>query len=280
METNLCAKISGLLAMIKDRQPLVHHITNYVSANDCANTMLAIGASPIMADDEDEVADIVSIASALVLNIGTLNRRTIASMRRAGKKANAIGIPVVLDPVGAGATTLRSGTAGMILKEIQPAVIRGNMSEIKAISGLGAATKGVDASARDIQAAQDPDYGRRIAGELAARLNCTVAITGAVDIIAGGGKTYLIANGHSMLSRVTGTGCMCTSLIGAYCAVTKDFMSAAAAGILTMGLAGEMACEKLPAADRGAGTFRVKLLDALFQLTAEDILKRGNVREG
>ena len=280
METNLCAKISGLLAMIKDRQPLVHHITNYVSANDCANTLLAIGASPIMADDEDEVADIVSIASALVLNIGTLNRRTIASMRRAGKKANAIGIPVVLDPVGAGATTLRSGTAGMILKEIQPAVIRGNMSEIKAISGLGAATKGVDASARDIQAAQDPDYGRRIAGELAARLNCTVAITGAVDIIAGGGKTYLIANGHSMLSRVTGTGCMCTSLIGAYCAVTKDFMSAAAAGILTMGLAGEMACEKLPAADRGAGTFRVKLLDALFQLTAEDILKRGNVREG
>ena len=280
METNLCAKISGLLAMIKDRQPLVHHITNYVSANDCANTMLAIGASPIMADDEDEVADIVSIASALVLNIGTLNSRTIASMRRAGKKANAIGIPVVLDPVGAGATTLRSGTAGMILKEIQPAVIRGNMSEIKAISGLGAATKGVDASARDIQAAQDPDYGRRIAGELAARLNCTVAITGAVDIIAGGGKTYLIANGHSMLSRVTGTGCMCTSLIGAYCAVTKDFMSAAAAGILTMGLAGEMAYEKLPAADRGAGTFRVKLLDALFQLTAEDILKRGNVREG
>jgi hydroxyethylthiazole kinase len=280
MGKNPCAKFSGLLDMIRAKQPLVHHITNYVSANDCANTMLAIGASPIMADDEDEVADIVSLASALVLNIGTLNARTIASMRRAGEKAHALGIPVVLDPVGAGATALRSRTAEMILREIQPAVIRGNMSEIKAVSGLGAATKGVDASISDIQAAQDPDYGRGIAGELAARLNCTVAITGEVDIIAGNGKTYFIANGHAMLSRVTGTGCMCTSLIAAYCGVTGDFTAAAAAGILTMGLAGEMAYEKLPAEDRGAGTFRVKLLDALSRLTAEDILKRGKVREG
>jgi len=280
METNLCAKISGLLDMIKARRPLVHHITNYVSANDCANTVLAIGASPIMADDEDEVADMVSIASALVLNIGTLNSRTIASMLKAGIKANDLDIPVVLDPVGAGATSLRSTTAGRILRELKLAVIRGNMSEIKAVSGLGAATKGVDVSAQDIVEAENPDYGKRIAENLASRLNCAVAITGAVDIVAAGGKTYLIANGHSMLSGITGTGCMCSSLIGAYCAVTGDYLSAATAGILTMGLAGELAYERLPDNDRGPGTFRVKLFDALFHLSGNDILKRGKVREG
>jgi hydroxyethylthiazole kinase len=280
MEKNMCAKISELLKMVKTNKPLVHHITNYVTANDCANTVLAIGASPIIADDEDEVADIVSLSAALVLNIGTLNSRTIASMLKAGVKANDLGIPVVLDPVGAGATALRSTTAGRILREIQLAVIRGNMSEIKAVSGLGATTKGVDVSTQDMVEAENPDYGKRIAENLASRLNCAVAITGAVDIVAGAGKTYLIANGHSMLSGITGTGCMCSSLIGAYCAVTGDYLSAATAGILTMALAGELAYERLPAEDRGAGSYRVKLFDALFDLSGNDILKRGKVREG
>jgi hydroxyethylthiazole kinase len=280
MQTDLRAKAAELLGLIKGKQPLVHHITNYVSANDCANTMLAIGASPIMADDMEEVSDIVSLSAALVLNIGTLNARTIASMLKAGKTANARGIPVVLDPVGAGATALRSATAERLLREIQPAVIRGNLSEIKAVSGLGSTTKGVDVSARDKIEAGNMDYGRRIAEDLSSRFNCAVAITGAIDIVAGGGQTCFIENGHPMLSSVTGTGCMCTSLIGAYCAVTGDYVSAAAAGILTMGLAGEMAFEWLSEEDRGTGSFRVKLMDALSRLTAEDILKRGRVREG
>ena len=280
METDLRAKTAGLLELVKAEQPLVHHITNYVSANDCANTMLAIGASPIMADDSGEVADIVSLSAALVLNIGTLNARTISSMLKAGKKANALGIPVVLDPVGAGATVLRSTTAEQLLRELKLAVIRGNLSEIKAVSGLGSATRGVDVSAQDMLEAENPDYGRCIAEDLSSRFDCAVAITGAVDIVAGGGKTCFIENGHSMLSRVTGTGCMCTSLIAAYCAVTRDYPAAAAAGILTMGLAGELAYERLPEADRGPGTFRVKLLDALSRIIGEDILKRGRVREG
>ena len=274
------AKIAALLELVKAEQPLVHHITNYVTANDCANTVLAIGASPIMADDIEEVSDIVSLSAALVLNIGTLNARTIASMLKAGKKANALGIPVVLDPVGAGATPLRSTTAEQLLRELKPAVIRGNLSEIKAVSGLGSATRGVDVSAQDIRAAGNPDHGRRIAEDLSSRFDCAVAITGAVDIVAAGGKTCFIENGHSLLSAVTGTGCMCTSLIGAYCAVTNDYLRAAAAGILTMGLAGELAYEQLPDTSRGPGTFRVKLIDALSRLTGEDILKRGKVREG
>jgi hydroxyethylthiazole kinase len=274
------AKIAALLELVKAEQPLVHHITNYVSANDCANTVLAIGASPVMADDIEEVSDIVSLSAALVLNIGTLNARTIAAMLKAGKTANARGIPVVLDPAGAGATVLRSTIAEQLLRELKLAVIRGNLSEIKAVSGLGSATRGVDVSAQDIRAAGNPDQGRRIAEDLSSRFDCAVAITGAVDIVAGCGKTCFIENGHSLLSRVTGTGCMCTSLIAAYCAVTRDYPAAAAAGILTMGLAGELAYEQLPEADRGPGTFRVKLIDALSRLTGEDILKRGKLREG
>jgi len=274
------AKTAALLELVKAEQPLVHHITNYVTANDCANTMLAIGASPIMADDIEEVTDIVCLSAALVLNIGTLNARTIAAMLKAGKKANALGIPVVLDPVGAGATPLRSTTAELLLRELKPAVIRGNLSEIKAVSGLGSATRGVDVSAQDILDAGNPDYGRSIAEDLATRFDCAVAITGAVDIVAGRGKTCFIENGHSLLSRVTGTGCMCTSLIAAYCAVTKDYLSAAAAGILTMGLAGELAYEQLPNTSRGPGTYRVELLNALSLLSGEDILQRGRVREG
>jgi hydroxyethylthiazole kinase len=280
METDLRAKTAELLELVKAEQPLVHHITNYVSANDCANTVLAIGASPIMADDIEEVTDIVSLSAALVLNIGTLNARTIESMLKAGKKANALGIPVVLDPVGAGATPLRSTTAELLLRELKPAVIRGNLSEIKAVCGLGAATRGVDVSAQDKRESENPAYGRCIAEDLASRFDCTVAITGAVDIVAGSGKTCFIENGHPLLCRVTGTGCMCTSLIAAYCAVAKDYLNAAAAGILTLGLAGELAYEQLHDSERGTGTFRVKLLDALSRITGEAILKRGMVREG
>jgi len=280
MEAIFYSKISDLLGLIKAKRPLVHHITNYVTANDCANIVLAIGASPIMADDMEEVEDIVSLASALVLNMGTLNKRTVEAMLAAGKKANELGIPVILDPVGAGATTFRSKTAERIVNEIKLAVIRGNMSEIKSISGLGSTTKGVDASEQDIAQSEDLKYGKSIAENLSSRLNCVTAITGATDIVSKGGKTLFIDNGHKMLSAVTGTGCMCTSLIGACCAVTKDYFTAVAAGILTMGISGEKAYEKLISSDNGSGIFRVKLIDSVFQLTGKDLEERGKVREG
>lgn len=279
MKENIHAKIAVLLEAVKGKKPLVHHITNYVTVNDCANIVLAIGASPIMADDIEEVGDIVTLASALVINTGTLNGRTVESMIAAGKRANELGIPVVLDPVGAGATLFRNKTVEKLLSVIKFAVIRGNMSEIKAISGLGSSTKGVDASEQDIIEAENLKYGRSIGEKLSAELNCVVAITGATDIVSNGRKTYFVENGHKMLSAVTGTGCMCTSLIGAYCAVSKDYLEAATAGVLTMGLAGEKAYEKLTEGDIGSGSFRVNLIDCIYGLTGKDIEERGNVHE-
>lgn len=256
--------VSQLLLEVREQKPLVHHITNYVTVNDCANVVLALGGSPVMADDRNEVEEMVSIASALVINIGTLNSRTIESMILAGKKANKLGVPVILDPVGIGATQLRTKTAQEIIQEVKIAVVRGNMSEIRALSGLAAKTRGVD-SGDDFQG------GREIALGLARKLNCTVAVTGAKDIISDGYKTACIENGHPMLAKVTGTGCMATSLVGTYCGITKDYFLAAAAGITTMGLAGEKAFQALGKQD-GIGTFKVRLFDCIFNLSSEEIM--------
>ena len=230
--------LAGLLSEVKAKNPLIHHITNYVTVNDCANIVLALGGSPVMADDEGEVEEMVAIASALVLNIGTLNDRTIHSMLMAGKKANQLGVPVVLDPVGVGATTLRNDTAAKLIQEVQLAVLRGNMSEIKMLAGLATKTRGVDTT-------EDTSGGQEIAQGLAKKLHCTVAITGPQDIIADGSRIGLIDNGHPILAKVTGTGCMASSLIGCYVGVTQDYFLAASAGIMTMGLAGEKAFSSL-----------------------------------
>lgn len=272
------ARISELLEEVKQKRPLVHHITNYVTVNDCANAVLAIGGSPVMADDTGEVRDIVSISSALVLNIGTLNEKTIESMIIAGKRANELGIPVVFDPVGAGATRLRDKTSNRIIKEIKLAVIRGNMSEIKAISGITSSTRGVDASEEDMLSPDNLDYGKSIASALSHRLDCTVAITGPVDIVAGKDGVCFIENGDKMLSMITGSGCVCTSLIAVYCGVTSNYLDAAVAGVITMGLAGEMARESMVENNAGSGAFRVRLIDSLSCITAKDIQKRGRVR--
>ncbi|MBC2581910.1 hydroxyethylthiazole kinase [Clostridium sp. DJ247] len=264
MQQNIYSTIQYLLSIIKEKKPLIHHITNYVTVNDCANIVLAIGASPIMADTIEEVEDIVSLASALVLNMGTLSKEHVEAMLVAGKKANELGIPVILDPVGVGAAAFRNKSAEKIINEVRLAVIRGNMSEIKSISGLSSKTKGVDASEQDIIQSEDLEYGKNIAEQLASKLNCVIAITGATDTISKEGKTIFINKGHKMLSTVTGTGCMCTSLIGTYCAVTKDYFSATVAGILTMGLAGEKAYEKLTSGNNGSASFKVKLIDSIF----------------
>ena len=262
-------KIFANLRAVKEKSPLIHHITNYVTVNDCANIVLAIGASPVMADDLEEVAEMVSFASALVLNIGTLNSRTIESMLVAGLRAKDLGVPVILDPVGVGATKLRTKTAEKLIRELKPEVIRGNMSEIKVLAGLEVAIKGVDSLADE----QDSSI---IAKQLASELRCVIAITGKTDVVSDGLKVCLLDNGHRILADVTGTGCMTTSLVGTYCGATSDYFTAAVAGIISMGLAGEIAQASLRHGE-GIGTFRARLLDSIYNLTPEILASEGKI---
>jgi len=275
MNSNIISNASVLIDTIREAKPLVHHITNYVTVNDCANITLAIGASPIMADDIEEAGEITAISQALVLNIGTLNKGTIGSMLAAGKKANEMNIPVVLDPVGAGASGLRNKTVGNLLEQIKFSVIRGNMSEIRFIAGLRATTKGVDASEMDLEGGARS--GIDIAKTLADRLGCVIAVTGATDIISNGKHTVCIENGHKMLGAVTGTGCMCSSLIGSSCGALSDYFIAAASGILYMGIAGEIAFEN--AGQKGNSSFHIAVIDEISKLSAETIHRRARIYE-
>lgn len=255
-------------AVIKVREvsPLVHCITNYVTVNDCANAVLAIGASPIMADDIDEVEDITSIASALVINIGTLNRRTIDSAICAGKKANELDIPVVFDPVGAGASGLRNETTKKILEEIKVSVIRGNLSELSFIAGLSSSTKGVDSSDADLD--KDPVA---VASAVANLYGCTAALTGKDDVITDGSRCVKLSNGTAMLSSVTGSGCLTSALLGAYIGAVGDGFIASCGAILTTSIAGEQAYER--AASLGTGSFHMALIDYISLMNEETMLK-------
>ncbi|MDO3677563.1 hydroxyethylthiazole kinase [Paenibacillus ehimensis] len=275
MNNNPTSSIGDLLSSVRRTKPLVHHLTNYVTVNDCANVTLAIGASPIMADDIEEAADMTAISSALVLNIGTLNTRTVESMLAAGKKANEMGTPVVLDPVGAGASKLRNQTVRMMLEQLKFSVIRGNMSEIRFIAGLQATTKGVDASEADLE--NGLQSGIDIANKLAEQYHCTVAITGATDIVSDGKSVICMENGHPMLGSITGTGCMSTSLIGSFCGVTADYRMAAVAGLLCMGIAGELAYET--AGQQGNGSYRVALIDEISKINSQTMHERAKVYE-
>lgn len=266
-------RAAQLLDGIRSKKPLVHNITNYVTVNDCANVILAIGASPIMADDIDEAADITAISSALVINIGTLNRRTVESMLSAGKRANALGIPVIFDPVGAGASALRNETTKAILRDIKISILRGNLSEISYIAGISANTKGVDASEADIAA----NNGKAVAAAVAKKFGCVAAVTGAQDIIADGEHIAVISNGHRMLSSVTGTGCMTTALVGSFKGAGQDAFAAAVGGIAAMGIAGEIAYEN--AGNRGTGSYRTAIIDAVSQLDSKIFLERAKIDE-
>lgn len=268
-------KYVGLVAQVREKKPLVHHITNYVTVNDCANITLAIGASPIMADAIEEAADIAAIASAVVLNMGTLNERTIPSMVATGKSASVKGVPVVFDPVGAGASKLRNETVARILDEVRITVLRGNISEIRYIAGLQSETKGVDASDSDLNSTDD---ARGIAKSLAASLGCVVAITGMVDVISNGETTVCIENGHPMLSNLTGTGCMCSSLIGSFCGAAPDApLAATVAALLSMGISGEIAHDR--AGQIGNGSFRMALHNAMSQMDEKTLSGRAKLYE-
>ncbi|QIB69732.1 hydroxyethylthiazole kinase [Aminipila butyrica] len=253
--------------------PLVHNITNYVTVNDCANILLAAGASPIMADDIEEAADITSICSALNINIGTLNQNTIPAMFAAGKKANELFHPVILDPVGAGASALRTSTAKKLMEEIKFDVIRGNSSEIKTLAAIGGSTKGVDAAETDVVSEETLTAAIAFVKAYAEQMGTIVAVTGAIDIVGDKDTAYVIRNGRPEMGKITGTGCMLTCLIAAFLSANpQEKLKAAAAAVCAMGLAGEIAYKRLTTAD-GNATYRSYIIDAIYNLDGETLDK-------
>jgi hydroxyethylthiazole kinase len=275
MET--CSRIAALLLFLREEKPLVHHITNYVTANDCANITLAIGASPVMADDINEVQDITAMSSALVINLGTLNKQRLESMLAAAQKANEFGIPIVLDPVGVGATAFRLEAAKRIISQIKLSVIRGNLSEIKALCGMNSKPRGVDTA--EVLGCGKSDEAAAVAKALACELNASVAITGSVDLVTDGSRLFRLENGNSLMSKVTGTGCMCTSLIASFLGAGGDSLTAALAGVASMGIAGDIAFERLDASFEGTGSLKVYIHDAIYRLSPQDIVNRGEIHE-
>ena len=254
--------------------PLIHNITNYVTVNDCANMVLACGASPIMADDAAEVEDITTICGGLNINIGTLNSRTITSMLLAGKKANQLGHPVVLDPVGAGASRLRTDTAFRLLRDVKFTVIRGNISEIKTLASGAGTTKGVDADVADKVTEENLDSAVAFAKKFAAQTGAVIAITGA--IVADAEKAYCIRNGNAMMSSITGTGCQLSALTAAFVTANPGHpLEAAAAAVCAMGLAGETAHKRLTPLD-GNSTYRNYIIDAIYNMTPDQLEEGAN----
>lgn len=267
------ATIQTIFENVQIKTPLVHCITNYVTVNDCANILLACGGSPIMADDEAEAADITAICNATVINIGTLNSRTVSSMVIAGKKANELGHPVVLDPVGAGASALRTDTAKQLLENVRFSVIRGNISEMKTILTGTGTTRGVDADESDALIGDTLAEGVRTAKRIAEATGAVAVITGAIDIVTDGKSVYLIRNGHPAMSKITGTGCMLSTMMGAYCGSNSPeaFAEAAALAVSLMGYAGELAAAKTEREGTGTGSMRIAIIDAVSRMTYEKL---------
>ena len=214
--------LKQMFDQVREKSPLIHNITNYVTVNDCANMVLACGASPIMADDKEEVAEIQTICAGLNINIGTLNSRTIESMKIAGMRANELGHPAVLDPVGVGASTLRTSTANELLKAVKFTVIRGNISEIKTLAVGTGTTKGVDADIADRVTEENLDEAVAFVKRFAGRTGAVIAVTGAIDIVADAKKAYCIYNGHPMMSSITGTGCQLSALTAAFVTANQE----------------------------------------------------------
>nr|HID60071.1 hydroxyethylthiazole kinase [Desulfobacterales bacterium] len=256
------------LSILREKRPLIHNITNFVVMNYTANALLAMGASPVMAHAENEVEEMVSFAGALVLNIGTLTEDWVDSMIKAGKKASELGIPVVLDPVGSGATSLRTNSAKKITEETDVSVIRGNASEILSLRNAQSKTKGVDS----IHTVEEAAESAKI---LANELGTTLAITGPTDLITDGSRVIEVSNGHPLMRYVTGTGCTATVTIGAFLAIDDDPVTATATALAFFGLAGEVAGERASA----PGSFMIELLDALYTITPERLGIGCKIRE-
>lgn len=256
----------------KKNPQLVHNITNYVTVNDCANILLAMGSSPIMADDLEEVEEITAICSALVINIGTLNSRTIESMIAAGKKANALGHPVILDPVGAGASKFRTQTTYRLLEEVKFTAIRGNISEIKTVDAGAGTTKGVDADKNDQITAETINSTVKMAQSLAKKTGAIIAITGATDIVANDEEAFVIQNGHAEMSKITGTGCMLSAMTAAYIAANpENTLEAVACSVSVMGIAGELAVRQVVNNQLGTGSLRTFIIDNVSTMKESNI---------
>nr|WP_256972699.1 hydroxyethylthiazole kinase [Saccharibacillus sp. O23] len=260
------------LKRVRHQNPLVHNITNIVVAPFTANGLLALGASPFMADAIEEVAEVARMAGAVVLNIGTLDEKIVQSIRIAGKSANAYGVPVVLDPVGAGATAYRTEIVQMLTQELRLGVLRGNVAEVANVVGEHWNIKGVDAGEGE---------GDRvgIAERAAQKLGCIVVITGKEDVITDGQTTYLASNGHELLTRVTGTGCLLSAVIGAFAAVAEpgtDMLKSAVEALAFYGIAAEIAAERT--AQQGPGSFQIELLNQLTLVTPELLADRARIR--
>lgn len=263
----MSVRISDMMGAVRLKRPLVHHITNYVTVNDCANICICAGGSPVMTDEAKDIPEMVALASAVVLNIGTLNERTISSMILAGKCANEKNIPVILDPVGVGATTYRTETAWKILNKVKVSVIKGNSGEIAVLAGAGGEVKGVDSVSGS--------EGTGAVLALSKKTGAIVASTGKIDYISDGKKVYVLRNGDDYLGTVSGTGCMVSSVIGCYvgaCGVTAE---AVACGISAFNIAAEIAAEKA----FGPGSFKTKLFDSIYGLDEKEAATRLNYEE-
>lgn len=259
------------LTAVRRRNPLVQCITNFVTVNDCANIILAAGGSPTMAEHPQEVDEAVRKAQALVCNMGAIDK--VEAMILAGREANRLGTPVVLDPVGAGGTQLRRDAVKRLLEEVHFSVIRGNASEIRYLAGQQTAGSGVDVSAPD-EITEDKLSGAvAMAAELAGKLGSVIAISGRIDVISNGITTCVLRNGCATMARITGSGCMLTALIGAFCGANADAFLAACTAMAAMGISGEIAEEKRLRNGTGNATFRNDLIDAVFILTEEQLEK-------
>ncbi|GAB3916291.1 hydroxyethylthiazole kinase [Larkinella terrae] len=255
------------LNALRASAPLVHNITNYVVMNFSANALLAVGASPVMAHAVEEVEEMVGIASALVINIGTLSAPWVLAMKRAMKKAAELGKPIVLDPVGAGATSYRNTVLAELLETASPSLIRGNASEILALAGLGGQTKGVDSTASSMNSLE-------AAQSLSERFGSVVSVSGAVDVIVQKNRLAYIENGHPLMTKVTGMGCSASAIAGAFCAVQPDVFQAAVTAATTMGVCGEIAFSKATA----PGSFQIAFLDTLAELTSDRLTELARIR--
>ena len=268
---------TSILEKVRYAAPLIHCITNYVTVNDVANVLLAIGARPIMADDPDEAEEITALCAGLCLNIGTLNARTIPAMIAAGKRAQALRHPIILDPVGAGASRLRTETAMHILNEVRPTIVRGNISEIRTLAVGSGTTQGVDADAADAVTEETLAATADFLRGFAARTEVIIVVTGAIDLVTDGVTTYVVRNGRAEMGRVTGTGCQLSALLAAALAVEPlGFLASVAETVALMGAAGELAWARMEEYD-GNATYRTRIIDAIYRMTGEELAARMNI---
>lgn len=278
----LLQKIPELLNEVKSKNPLTHCITNFVTVNDCANAVLAIGASPIMSEDIEEVAEVVSIADALVINIGKLSHEQVEAMKISSAQANKINTPVILDPVGVGISQLRNKVTLEIIENYKLAAIRGNITEIKTIAKLTGiisesnTAKGVDVSESDIITQDNLNENADVISKLAAKLDTVILASGPIDILSDGETTIAIDNGDEMMPYITGSGCMFSSIVGSCIGATNPLEGTLLAALL-MAISGEKARSKVDNENAGTGSFRAYLIDYLYKLDGQTLINKSNI---